>query len=116
MAHSLRVGKKAQGFCAVFIIVVGLAFITPIRAHAETNLINNPTFAVGVSGTPTGWNKSAWGNASSAVFTYPVTGQDDNFAAKVSIANYGTAAGGGAAEWYFNNVPVTGGNLYDFSD
>ena len=48
---------------------------------------------------------------------YPVAGEDDNYAAQVSIASYaGVGEGNGAAEWYFNPVSVTGGTLYAFSD
>ncbi len=88
-------------------------------AHADgANLIVNPSFEQqNANGTPVGWEQGSWGDASSAVFTYPVAGEDDNFAAQVSIGTYnGVGEGNGAAEWYFDNVPVTPNTLYDFHD
>jgi len=88
---------------------------------ASLNLITNPSFVAtttqGAGIIPLGWNNSSWGSASGAVFTYPMPGEDDNSAANVSISSYsGVGEGNGAAEWYFNNVSVTPGGLYSFSD
>jgi|GEM_PF-3512465 peptidoglycan/xylan/chitin deacetylase (PgdA/CDA1 family) len=90
-------------------------------ASAATNLISNPSFTAtttqGSGVVPTSWSEGSWGAASSALFTYPVAGQDDNFAAELTINSYpATGLGNGAAEWFFNSVAVTGGALYTFSD
>jgi len=88
---------------------------------ASPNLIANPTFTAtttqGAGIVPTSWQHSAWGAALSATFSYPVAGEDDAFAAQVSIASYpASGLGNGAAEWYFNPVTVKGASLYTFSD
>ena len=86
------------------------ATVTPAAANAA-NLVPNPTLATaGTNGSPQGWSKGGWGT-NTAVFTYPVTGYDDNFAAKVQISAYTN----GDAKWYFNPVAITPGT-YQFSD
>jgi peptidoglycan/xylan/chitin deacetylase (PgdA/CDA1 family) len=105
-------------------IVLGILFaVIPAVSHAatSTNLIANPSFTAtttqGAGIVPLGWQNGSWGAASGAVFTYPAPGEDDNFAAQVSVASYnGVGEGNGAAEWYFKNVPATPGALYSFSD
>ena len=77
-----------------------------------SNLIANPSLeTAGASGLPLSWNQGGWG-ANNAAFTYPVTGIDGAKAAKVAITTYTD----GDAKWYFNDVPVQGGQLYVFTD
>ncbi len=95
--------------------------LPPPPPPPPTNMIQNPTFTAtssqGAGVVPAHWTSGAWGAAASAVFSYPVAGVDDNFAAQVSIASYpATGTGNGAAQWYFETVPVTGGSFYSFSD
>jgi peptidoglycan/xylan/chitin deacetylase (PgdA/CDA1 family) len=87
------------------------SLITPL-VTPPSNLVPNPTLnqADGSTGLPVSWVKGGWG-VNSAVFTYPVTGYDDKFAAKVQISSYTS----GDAKWYFNPVAITPGS-YQLSD
>lgn len=60
---------------------------------------------------PNSWYRGRSGT-NDAVFTYPVAGHGDNFAAQVTITNYTS----GEAKWYFQNIPAHGGQAYFFSD
>src|SRR5579872_5930556 len=77
------------------------------------NLIPNPSFETsGSNGLPTGWLKGGYGT-NSHTLTYPATpAEDGSRAASVSISSYSS----GDAKWYFNYVPVTAGETYQFSD
>jgi len=77
---------------------------------ATTNLVPNPTLANVATGLPTGWSQGFWGT-NTRIFTYPVTGHTDNYAAKVQISAYTS----GDVKWYFNPVAITPGT-YQFSD
>ncbi len=84
-------------------------------AIAATNLILNPTFATHTGDVAPNWINGFFGAASGAVF-HIVPGQDDNAAGEVSVATYSGVPGQGSAEWIFDNVPVTPGATYTFSD
>jgi peptidoglycan/xylan/chitin deacetylase (PgdA/CDA1 family) len=78
------------------------------------NLIPNASFsstAPGDATTPAYWHRGGWG-ANSASFSYPVTGVDDSTAAKVSISSYAN----GDAKWYSDDIPVTSGETYYWSE
>lgn len=96
---------------AVPALSAAFAYAIPVQAQTVgPNLIGNPSFSA--SGTsPTGWSKGGYG-VNIRVLTFPVPGQDDVYAAQVSITNYTS----GDAKWYFNDVPIEGGQTYQFSD
>ncbi len=76
------------------------------------NIIINPSLEQSAGGTvPDNWAKGRWGN-NTAIFSYPVAGYSGAKAAEVSITNYVS----GDAKWYFNDVPVTAGDTYEFSN
>ena len=76
------------------------------------NLIkNNSVESSSSTSLPTNWNKGGYGTNSRS-FTYPVNGYNSTKAVKVSIGSYT----GGDAKWYFDDVPVTPGTTYEFSD
>ncbi len=76
------------------------------------NLINNGSYeAAGIGGNPANWGRGGWGT-NTAVFTYPATGLDGNKAAKVEITSYVD----GDAKWFFDDVPVTAGTVYAFTE
>jgi hypothetical protein len=77
----------------------------------STNLVANPTFATGTANAPTSWSQGGWGTNTKA-FTYPVTGKSDTTAAKVQITAYTS----GDAKWVMNNVAVTAGASYTYTD
>jgi glucose/arabinose dehydrogenase/peptidoglycan/xylan/chitin deacetylase (PgdA/CDA1 family) len=73
-------------------------------------LIQNPSLETAdASGNPDHWIKGGWGT-NDHVFTYPVAGVEGADAAKVEITSYTD----GDAKWYFEDVPVVGGNVYTF--
>lgn len=76
------------------------------------NLILNPSFILASSPSmPTGWNKGGYGT-NTRQFIYLAPGNTDSRAAKIILSNYVN----GDAKWYFNDVSVTPGNTYQFSD
>ena len=76
------------------------------------NLIkNNSVESSGSTNLPTNWNKGGYGTNNRS-FTYPVNGYNSTEAVKVSIGTYTS----GDAKWYFDDVPVTPGTTYEFSD
>jgi len=86
----------------------------PPPPDPTTNLIQNPSLATSAGSSPASWNKNFWGGVGTPTFTYPVAGSSDAFAAKVTISS--VTAGGGDAKWYFDNVVVTPGKKYRFSN
>jgi peptidoglycan/xylan/chitin deacetylase (PgdA/CDA1 family) len=78
---------------------------------APQNLIQNASFETATNGLPTGWTQDRWSD-NNAVFTYPVTGFNGGKAAEVKISTYTS----GDAKWYFDDVAVTPGKLYEFSN
>jgi peptidoglycan/xylan/chitin deacetylase (PgdA/CDA1 family) len=77
------------------------------------NLIANPSVeTAGSNGLPASWLRGGYGT-NTRTFTYPATpAQDGSKAAQVAITSYSS----GDAKWYFNNVSVTPGQTYQFSD
>lgn len=81
-------------------------------ATLGSNLIlNNSLESSSSSNLPTNWNKGGYGT-NDRTFTYPVTGSNSTKAIKVSINSYTS----GDAKWYFDDVSVTPGTTYEFSD
>ncbi len=77
----------------------------------NSNLVQNPSLEE-VNGTkPNKWFTGKWGT-NTAVFTYPVTGSDGSKGASVAI----TAYTGGDAKWFFEDVAVTAGTQYTFTE
>jgi peptidoglycan/xylan/chitin deacetylase (PgdA/CDA1 family) len=83
-------------------------------AFAATNLIKNADLTAHTisSSSPDYWNQGHFGT-STASFSYPVVGPTaSDTAVQVTLSNYTS----GDAKWYFQNVPVTPGATYQFSD
>ncbi len=100
------------------IICSGLVFLPRapyMHVAAATNLVPNPSFesATVNPNTPDNWHPGGYGS-NTAVFTYPHAGPNGaaDKAPKITMSNYVN----GDAKWYFDNVPVTGGTSYVFSD
>src|SRR6185436_13701997 len=111
---------KDQTFCSfkkpLFfgLFVLFIFSFSPLPSKATTpNLILNPSVETASSNPalPQYWQKGGTGN-NTRVLTYPVTGQDGLKAVKTEITSYTD----GDAKWYFQNVPVTPGETYMFSD
>jgi len=60
---------------------------------------------------PVSWARGYWGT-NTPVFTYPVAGHTGEKAAEVSVSGYSS----GDAKWFFADVPVEPGKIYEFSD
>ena len=96
----------------VFLTLVSVAMIAAgAGVFAAQNLISNPSFEQqDASGQPLGWNKSKTGT-NNAAFNYPVAGYSGN-GANIAITQYSS----GRAEWYFNEIPVSSGQKYTYTE
>ncbi len=78
------------------------------------NLIANGSFeTAGTADNPFGWTRGGWGDQT-AVFTYPIVGFDGGKAVGLHITAYPST--GGDSKWVFDDVPVTPGTLYTYSE
>jgi peptidoglycan/xylan/chitin deacetylase (PgdA/CDA1 family) len=86
----------------------------PTPPPAGTNSIPNPsveTVDPGNSKKPQSWNSGSWGT-NTVKFSYPTTGHTGSRSVKTQLTSYSS----GSAYWYADNQPVTGGQMYDYSD
>jgi hypothetical protein len=60
---------------------------------------------------PEGWKQGSWGE-NNAAFGYLDQGYRSNRALRVELTNYKT----GDAKWYFDEIPVIGGQMYYFEN
>lgn len=75
-------------------------------------MILNPGLEVdGPDGTPQSWHKGGWGT-NTATLTYPAEGRNGTDGVSVMLADYVD----GDAKWYFDDVAVTAGEQYQYSD
>lgn len=77
------------------------------------NLIQNPSFETASGALPAHWSKGGYGT-NTRTLTYPVTGTGGTGtkAAGITISGYTN----GDAKWFPDDVPVTAGHTYEFSD
>jgi peptidoglycan/xylan/chitin deacetylase (PgdA/CDA1 family) len=87
-----------------------LSFLASPALASASNLVLNPSLETSGGGGPLHWHKNSWGT-NSPVFTYPETGRSGK-AAKVEIKTYSN----GDAKWYFEDIKVSAGQEYVFSD
>lgn len=94
------------------LVLVGSWVFQPgqVQAHGE-NLITNADFEASTNNVPDNWLQGGYGT-NTAVFSYPVVGQDGLSAARVEMSSYAD----GDAKWYFSPVAVTPGVEYTYSD
>jgi len=92
---------------------LGARFFAAVEvATLGPNLIQNPSVETSGSGSlPATWFKGGYGT-NNRVLTYPVSGLNSAKALQISISSYTT----GDAKWFFEDVPVTPGKTYQFSD
>ncbi len=88
---------------------------TPTDSPAPTppatdNLVKNPSFETG-STSPTNWGQGGFGT-NDRTFTYPAEGRTGAKGAKVEITTYTD----GDAKWFFDDVSVTEGTTYTYSN
>jgi peptidoglycan/xylan/chitin deacetylase (PgdA/CDA1 family) len=85
--------------------------VTPPPPPSD-NLISNPSFEeMDATGQPKNWSRDIWLN-NNAQFIYPVDGYGGGRAAKIVVTSYTS----GDAKWFFDDVAVTPGATYEFSD
>ena len=75
----------------------------------SANLILNPSFELWTS-FPTNWSQG-WYGTNTRIFTYPATGIVGSKSVKVDMTSYTD----GDAKWYFDDVNVTAGIEYTYS-
>jgi peptidoglycan/xylan/chitin deacetylase (PgdA/CDA1 family) len=87
------------------------AALAPAASSFGPNLVPNPGLeTAGQSGLPANWHKGGYGSSTRA-FAYPVPGKSGS-GIRVAVSNYSS----GDAKWYPDDMPVTGGKTYEFSD
>ncbi|NTW14231.1 MAG: polysaccharide deacetylase family protein [Candidatus Moranbacteria bacterium] len=84
--------------------------VTTVPVPTE-NLIQNPSLETANGSLPANWAKNNWGTLT-ATYVYPVGGHTGDKAAQITVSGYKN----GDAKWYFDDVPVTPGAEYVFSD
>lgn len=78
------------------------------------NLVPNPSVETADPANakqPLNWHSGAWGT-NKVSFAYLTTGHSGTRSVKTQISSYAS----GSAYWYFDNQPVQGGQMYDFTD
>lgn len=98
-------------FLAGLILMSG--FSMGADAQAAPNLIANPGVETASSNVslPQGWSKGGYGT-NTRTLSYPVAGNTSTKAIRAEITSYTN----GDAKWFFQTVPVIGGQQYTFSD
>ena len=111
---------KSISFEIVMIIAIGvlmglMLLNVPNALAAEgPNVILNPSFEILNSGVPANWRPAFWPDTTIAAFDMvDGSGGPSTKAARVKINGYG---GEGDAKWYPDDVDVTAGSYYSFSD
>ncbi|HSW80440.1 MAG TPA: Ig-like domain-containing protein [Candidatus Saccharimonadales bacterium] len=111
--HTLSaIATNTSGLTATAATVTVNVQNTTATPPPPNNMISNASFETAQnSTTPQSWNSGGWGNSSRS-FSYLNTGHTGSRSVEVQISNYSS----GDANWYYNDVPVTGGKTYSFSD
>ena len=94
--------------------LVHVSNLIPAFAAQSPNLIPNPSVEIVSptnSGLPLSWMKGGWGT-NTRTLTYPVAGFDGLSAIKTEISSRTS----GDAKWYFEPIPVSGGEEYTYKD
>lgn len=93
------------------VVVTVSNVVTPPPANGP-NLLANPSVETSTNGTsPDSWLSSNWG-ANTSTFSYLNSGHTGNRSVQVQTTSYTN----GAANWYYNDVPVTAGKTYLYSN
>ncbi len=88
--------------------------ITVNNMVSPVNLLANPSMETvdpNNSSYPAGWRSGGWG-VNTRTANYQTTGHNGNRSVRTEISQYTS----GAAYWYNQSQPVTGGQTYDYSD
>lgn len=89
--------------------------VTPIievpLPNTDWNLVLNSTLEASSWSIPTNWSKGWWGTNIST-YTYPTAWYNSTKSARIDVTSYTNWD----AKWFFDEVPVTWGKNYTFSD
>ena len=101
----------------VFVVAMAISMVGQLLPNSvyavtvcEPNLIQNPCLEDQTGEDPSHWFRGNWGT-NIASFLFPTIGESGN-GAQVDISDYTD----GDAKWYFDDVTVTPGQSYEFSD
>jgi len=111
--HSLvAIARDAAGNSTPSAPVTLVVKNTVTPPPTSTNLVQNPSVeSIGSNNEPSAWFRNSWGT-NNASFNASVSGYDGSRAIRVEISTYAS----GDAKWYFQDVPVTPGKSYSYSD
>lgn len=84
---------------------------TPTPVPTPANLIANSSVETVSGTTPTAWHGDGWGT-NTRQLTYEPTGYDGVKSVKTTISSYTS----GDAKWYFDDVAITPGATYSYSN
>ena len=84
---------------------------SPSVTFGPNLILNSNLQNITLQGGPANWNKGGYGS-NTRTFIYPINLSSSTNAIAVNITNYAS----GDAKWYFDDVPVTTGDMYQFSD
>lgn len=103
---------KSRGYLTTDDYYLGETNITPVPPPpppASDNLILNPSLESGAT-APDNWNQGNWGT-NNAAFIFPIAGRAGK-GAEINVSSYTD----GDAKWYFDDIAVSPGEKYVFSD
>ena len=103
--------KKIITIGVLSLFVFTLFSINMATAQTVSNLILNPSLETANGTKPDKWLTGKWGTNTSA-FTYSNTGYNGTKSVKVDTTAYTS----GDAKWYHEDVKVTAGSKYTFSE
>lgn len=98
----------------LFVVITGASFAYAQESGSGSgqNLVSNSSFeSLNTNGEPTGWLKGRWGN-NTAKFSV----SSDAPSGKSSLGVVVSDRVSGDAKWYFNEISVSPGQLYEWSD
>lgn len=102
--------KLLYGFIIALLLVPNVALAFDAKADG-TNLIANGSAEQATNTQPTGWYSNSWGTLS-PTFTYENEGYDGSHSLKTTVTNRQD----GDAKWAVNQVAVTPGKTYTYTD
>jgi len=83
----------------------------PTPTPTPTNLIANPSVETASGTAPAAWHGDGWGT-NSHQFSYEPTGMDGSKSVKTTMTSHTD----GDAKWYFDDIAVTPGKMYNYSN
>lgn len=106
--------KKFFAFLAAVLLLNYnlLAFVPHKLNAAAVNLIANPSVETTSGTTPANWKQGGWGT-NTTTFTYSTAGANTG---SRSLSLNTTKYTSGDAKWYFDDVAVTPGQVYTYSE